>query len=143
MKKRNKEPYIDIINLKEEQKEYANLCNSKSKKFKTYTAWESHIKAILLEFNSPSELYNFKRYCINQDRVLSNAPNLFGSYIIFAISILLNNINPFLPIIGIIAFILYLVYYIIKQHKSIIQESCFFKDIVEIIEKIEEEKTES
>ena len=107
MKKRKKEPYIDIIDLKIEQKEYADLCNGKSKKFQTYTSWESHIKSLLLKFDSPSELYNFKRYCINQDRVFSNVPNLFGSYVILSITILFDNINPYVPLLGIAALIIY------------------------------------
>lgn len=143
MKKRKKEPYIDIIDLKTEQKEYADLCNGKSKKFQTYTSWESHIKSLLLKFDSPSELYNFKRYCINQDRVFSNVPNLFGSYVILSITILFDNINPYVPLLGIAALIIYFSAYTIKQQKSIIKESCFFKDIVEIIEKIEKERADT
>ena len=143
MKKRKKEPYIDIIDLKTEQKEYADLCNGKSKKFQTYTSWESHIKSLLLKFDSPSDLYNFKRYCINQDRVFSNVPNLFGSYVILSITILFDNINPYVPLLGIAALIIYFSAYTIKQQKSIIKESCFFKDIVEIIEKIEKERADT
>ena len=143
MKKRKREPYIDIIDLKTEQKEYADLCNGKSKKFQTYTSWESHIKSLLLKFDSPSDLYNFKRYCINQDRVFSNVPNLFGSYVILSITILFNNINPYVPLLGIAALIIYFSAYTIKQQKSIIKESCFFKDIVEIIEKIEKERADT
>lgn len=143
MKKRKKEPYIDIIDLKTEQKEYADLCNGKSKKFQTYTSWESHIKSLLLKFDSPSDLYNFKRYCINQDRVFSNVPNLFGSYVILSITILFDNINPYVPLLGIAALIFYFSAYTIKQQKSIIKESCFFKDIVEIIEKIEKERADT
>lgn len=143
MKKRKKEPYIDIIDLKTEQKEYAALCNGKSKKFQTYTSWEIHIKSLLLKFDSPSELYNFKRYCINQDRVFSNVPNLFGSYVILSITILFDNINPYVPLLGIAALIIYFSAYTIKQQKSIIKESCFFKDIVEIIEKIEKERADT
>ena len=143
MKKQKKEPYIDIIDLKTEQKEYADLCNGKSKKFQTYTSWESHIKSLLLKFDSPADLYNFKRYCINQDRVFSNVPNLFVSYVILAITILLDNINPYVPILGIAALIIYFSAYTIKQQKSIIKESCFFKDIVEIIEEIEKERADT
>ena len=143
MKKRKKEPYIDIIDLKTEQKEYAALCNGKSKKFQTYTSWESHIKSLLLKFGSPADLYNFKRYCINKDRVSSNVPNLFGSYVILSITILFDNINPYVPLLGIAALIIYFSAYTIKQQKSIIKESCFFKDIVEIIEKIEKERADT
>ena len=143
MKKRKKEPYIDIIDLKTEQKEYADLCNGKSKKFQTYTSWESHIKSLLLKFDSPSDLYNFKRYCINKDRVSSNAPDLFGSCVVLMFTIILDNIDPYLPLFVVIPFGLYFVYHMIKQQQTIIKESCFFKDIVEIIDEIEKEKADT
>ena len=142
MKKRKKEPYIDIIDLKTEQKEYAALCNHKSKKFQTYTSWESHIKNLLTKFESPSDLYNFKRYCINKDRVSSNAPDLFGSCVVLMFTIILDNIDPYLPLFIVIPFGLYFIYHMIKQQQTIIKESCFFKDIVEIIDEIEKERSD-
>jgi hypothetical protein len=35
---RKKQLYIEIIDIKEEQKEYLKLCNGKSVLYKTYTA---------------------------------------------------------------------------------------------------------
>ena len=139
--RRKKQPYIEFINLKVEQKEYVNLCNGKSALYKTYTAWETHIVEILKQFPTSSDLYNFKRYCINQDRISSKTPELFGSYIALVFTVILDRINPYLSILGIAGCILYFAWYGIKQHKNVIRESCFFKDILEIIDKIEEEKT--
>ena len=138
--RRKKQPYIEFINLKTEQKEYAKLCDGKSSLYKTYTAWETHIVEILKQFPTSGDLYNFKRYCINQDRIFSRTPELFGSYIVLAFTVILDKINPYLSILGIAGCILYFAWYGIKQHKNIIRESCFFKDVVEIVDKIEQEE---
>jgi hypothetical protein len=95
----------------------------------------------LQQFPTSSDLYNFKRYCINQDRISSKTPELFGSYIALVFTVILDKINPYLSILGIAGCILYFAWYGIKQHKNAIRESCFFKDILEIIDKREEEKT--
>ena len=59
-------PYHEIINIKEECKEYARLCNGKSNKFKLYTEWEDHIKGLLSDFRSPKDLYNFNATVLMQ-----------------------------------------------------------------------------
>lgn len=143
MRKRKKQPYIEIIDLKAEQKEYVNLCNNNSKKYHTYTVWEAHIKNLLKKFNSPTDLYNFKRYCVNQDRVFSDAPNLFGSYVVLLLTLILDKFAPYLTVAGFVILLLYSFWHGISQHKTVIKGSCFFKDIIEIIEKIEKEQAQS
>lgn len=143
MRKRKKQPYIEIIDLKAEQKEYVNLCNNNSKKYHTYTVWEAHIKNLLKKFNSPTDLYNFKRYCVNQDRVFSDTPNLFGSYVVLLLTLILDKFAPYLTVAGFVILLLYSFWYGISQHKTVIKGSCFFKDIIEIIEKIEKEQAQS
>ena len=143
MRKRKKQPYIEIIDLKAEQKEYVNLCNNNSKKYHTYTVWEAHIKNLLKKFISPTDLYNFKRYCVNQDRVFSDTPNLFGSYVVLLLTLILDKFAPYLTIAGFVILLLYSFWHGISQHKTVIKGSCFFKDIIEIIEKIEKEQAQS
>ena len=53
-----KAPYKEIIDMKAEQKEYALLCEGKSKKFKVYSEWEDHIKDLLAKFHTLKDLYN-------------------------------------------------------------------------------------
>ncbi len=143
MRKRKKQPYIEIIDLKAEQKEYVNLCNNNSKKYHTYTVWEAHIKNLLKKFNSPTDLYNFKRYCVNQDRVFSDTPNLFGSYVVLLLTLILDKFAPYLTVAGFVILLLYSFWHGISQQKNVIKGSCFFKDIIEIIEKIEKEQAQS
>ena len=137
MKKRNKQPYKEIIDLKAEQKEYVKLCNDESELYRTYSSWESHINDLLDKFNSQADLYNFKRFCINQDRVFSNAPVLFDTYVILIITLILDAFFPLITILGAVALLLYAIKLGISRHNTVIKESCFFKDIIEIIEKRE------
>lgn len=130
---------MNLIDLVAEKKEYVKLCNRKSDRFHTYKDWENHIYDLLIKFESPTDLYNFKRYCTNQDRVFSNAPALYGTYVIFAITLLIEKVVPNLTVWGLIILILFSLWYGMIQHKTIIKGSCFFKDIIEIIEKIEKE----
>lgn len=136
-------PYQEIINTHEEQKEYGRLCRRKSKKYIVYTDWEAHIRECLLSFNNSKDLYNFKRYCINIDRSAQKAPEMYMSYILLLIPLYIDAFFKELPSFMINIVALGIMLYAIIQNKRIIRESCFFKDIIEIIEKIEKERVET
>lgn len=138
-----KQPYQEIINLREEQKEYGRLCRRKSKKYKYYTDWETHIRGRLLSFKEAQDLYNFKRYCINMDRSAQKAPEMYMSYILLLIPLYINAYFAELPSLILIIAALGIMLYAIAHNKRIIQESCLFHDIIEIIEKIEIEQPEA
>ena len=132
-----KPPYHEIIDLKEERKEYARLCSGKSKKFKLYTEWEAHIKEMLADFRTPQDLYNFKRYCINADRSQEKAPEMFIAYIGLLIPLYLDTFWDGMPVILAPIFLVAILAYAIIQNKKLARESCFFKDIVDIIDVME------
>lgn len=132
-------PYQEVINLKEERKEYARLCSGKSKKFKLYTEWEAHIKELLADFCTPQDLYNFKRYCINTDRSQEKAPEMFIAYIGLLIPLYLDAIWEGMPALITLFFLVGILTYAIIQNKKLAKESCFFKDLIDIIEMIEKD----
>ena len=134
-----KPPYHEIINLKEERKEYARLCNGKSKKFKLYTEWEDHIKALLADFRTPQDLYNFKRYCINAARAQEKAPEMYVAYICLLIPLYLDTFWDGMPVILAPIFLVAILAYAIIQNKKLARESCFFKDIIDVIESLEKD----
>ena len=134
-----KPPYHEIINLIEERKEYARLCSGKSKKFKLYTEWEAHIKELLADFRTPQDLYNFKRYCINAARSQEKAPEMFIAYIGLLIPLYLDTFWDGMPVILAPIFLVAILAYAIIQNKKLAKESCFFKDIIDIIEMIEKD----
>ena len=134
-----KPPYHEIINIKEERKEYARLCNGKSKKFKLYTEWEDYIKALLADFRTPQDLYNFKRYCINAARAQEKAPEMFLAYIGLMIPLYLDAIWEGMPAFITLFFLVGILAYAIIQNKKLAKESCFFKDLIDIIEMIEKD----
>lgn len=132
-------PYLEIINLKEERNEYARLCNGKSKKFKLYTEWEDHIKELLTDFHTPQDLYNFKRYCINADRSQEKAPEMFIAYIGLLIPLYLDTFWDGMPVILAPIFLVAILAYAIIQNKKLARESCFFRDMIDIIDEIEKD----
>ena len=132
-------PYQEVINLKEERKEYARLCSGKSKKFKLYTEWEAHIKELLADFCTPQDLYNFKRYCINTDRSQEKAPEMFIAYIGLLIPLYLDAIWEGMPALITLFFLVGILTYAIIQNKKLAKESCFFRDMIDIIDEIEKD----
>ncbi len=130
-------PYHEIINIKEERKEYDRLCSGRSKKFRFYSEWEDHIKSLLSDFGSPKDLYNFKRYCINFDRTQAKTPEMYYAYIGMLLPIYIDKIWKDMPTYFTIVCFVLIVGYTIIQNKKLARESCFFKDVVEIIEELE------
>lgn len=130
-------PYHEIINIKEERKEYARLCNGKSKRFTLYTEWEEHIKELLSRFSSSQDLYNFKHYCMNADRVQEKTPDMHLAYVGLLIPLYLDTFFDEMPAILTLVLAGILLIYVIIQNKKIAKESCFFKDIIDIIEDLE------
>lgn len=134
-----KPPYHEIINIKEERKEYARLCNGKSKKFTLYTEWENHIKELLSDFSTPQDLYNFKHYCMNANRAQEKAPDMHLAYIGLLIPLYLDTIWDQMPAMLTLTLVVILLVFVIMQNKKLAKESCFFKDIIDIIEKMDGE----
>ena len=118
-----KPPYHEIINIKEERKEYARLCNGKSKKFTLYTEWENHIKELLSDFSTPQDLYNFKHYCMNADRAQEKAPDMHLAYIGLLIPLYLETIWDQIPAILTMILVMILFAYVIIQNKKLAKES--------------------
>ena len=138
-----KAPYKEIIDMKAEQKEYALLCEGKSKKFKVYSEWEDHIKDLLAKFHTLKDLYNFKHYCVNASRAHEKTPDMYIVCISLFIPLYLDTFFMDLPTIIAPLVFLVLVAHIVIQNKKLTKESCFYKDIIEIAEKIECEQKET
>lgn len=147
MKKSKNQPYKEIIYLHEERKEYVRLCNGKSTKYKYFTDWEAHIRERLLLIKDTRELYNFKRYCMNVDRGAQIAPKFFMSFISLLIPLYINvyldalpgELSIFIMSIALACVIVPVIKFIFKLN----QECCLAHDILEIIEKMENEQSET
>lgn len=137
-----KQPYSEIIDLTIERKEYSLLCRGKSEKYRYYTDWEDHITECVKKLPSKKDLDNFKHFCINAQRSISKAPELYVSYTLLLITVFidewLKNVPSyfwFLPFVGILC-------YAIVQNKILLKESYFFEDVIKIIEKTEVTRAE-
>lgn len=143
MKRRKNQPYKEIIYLREEGKEYSRLCSGKSTKYKYFTDWEAHIREHLLLIKDPRDFYNFKRYCMNVDRRARMAPEMLMSFLLLLIPLYIDAFfEGFPPFVKIIAALL-LMALTITQNLKLRQECFLSRDILEIIEKIEKEQSET
>ena len=77
------------------------------------------------------------------DRSAQKAPEIYMSYILLLIPLYINAYFAELPSLILIIAALGIMLYAIAHNKRIIQESCLFHDIIEIIEKIEIEQPEA
>ena len=134
--------YYEIMDLRKEQKQYIKLCNGRSKKFKYYSDWEDYIVSCLAKFGSPKDLYNFKHFCMNAERTNKQIPDLFVNYLIIAISICINLNLPHGWIAWVFALPLWTFFLILGSDKYR-KENLFYRDLVSIIEKVEENNRET
>ena len=125
----------------EEHKEYSLLCQGKSEKYRFYTDWEDHVKSQLETFQTPKDLYNFKRYCKNCERAASQIPTVYWAYVALMIPMVLDFVLIDIPNLFKVSWSVGILIYVIIENRKVVRESFFFTDIIEIIEAIEEEKS--
>ena len=111
-------PYHEIIDIKEERKEYVRLCNRKSKRFTLYIEWEEHIKELLSRFSCPQDLYDFKHYCMNADRVQEKTPDMHLAYVGLLVPLYLDTVFDEMPAILTLSLVGILLIYVIIQKNS-------------------------
>ena len=146
--------YSEVIDLDLEKKIYAsmytqkklysrNASNINENDFIYYTDWKNHIIEQLEKFQTPTDLENFKHYCIKFSRA-ENWTNLAVAelavpYIIAMLGIMVSSYNIFFSIVLlIISFLFQLIYHAIWHRKNY-----FYDDIIEVIEQYQEQADSS
>ena len=127
------------FDLTEEHKEYSLLCQGKSEKYRFYTDWEDHVKLRLKSFQTPKDLYNFKRYCKNCERTASQIPTVYWAYVALMIPMIIDFVLIGIPDLLKVSWSVGVLIYIISESRKVVRESFFYTDIIEIIEEIEKE----
>lgn len=155
-------PYREIINLNDEAREYALLCRRKSTTYKHYSDWEEHITEHLKKFPTKKDLYNFKHFCINKERTTSQSPQWYGAGVGCAVSVIsasfledLKDLELFSQLQGVMRDIVWYIVEIllciivgllfknfIDEMESLCNRNYFYKDIIELIEKVEGKSNE-
>lgn len=132
-------PYYEIIDLNSELKEYRRLCRCKSKKYRYYSDWKKQMIEYFSAFSSQESLGNFKHYCINIERTTKGVPNLYLNFMILFATVFIDkfvlNINEFLWLTIVLITFIFVLLFDNRYNK----ETCFYKDIVNIIEEIEKQ----
>ena len=144
MIKRRKRKYFfdDVFHLEEEQREYQLFCKGQSKKYQVYSEWEAHISEVLMRLDSKEKLYNFKRFCISNNRVQARASDMYVNAVGVLLSAFAGSVITTQPLVGILTLVAVIAFLgvLIVQNKRIIKESYFFEDVLKVIEKIEKSK---
>lgn len=134
-----KQPYLEIIDLKKELKEYKLLCKGKSKKFKYYSDWKHKMIEKFSVIESIEELENIKRYFMNKERLIPVSSNVYLQITISIVTVFLSSCN-----VDYKEFFIFLCYMIITfiiattMFKNSPQ-NIFYRDLIEILEEIKKE----
>lgn len=137
------EPYLEIIDISAELKEYRKLCRGKSKKFIYYLDWKKYISEKISRLDTPDKKENFKHYLINHNRVNKNTNSYFITLMIFCMNLYINKIDAKFNFFSLTISIIIILFQMIYQSDVYEKEYCFYCDLIEILEEIEKKETES
>lgn len=132
-----KSPYGDVIDFKEEQKEYSRLGRGTSQKYANHSEWEAHIRECVCSIKKPGDLYNFKKHCQKKGRVIRQTTSSFVSYIVLFITFLLDKVFKDIPEWALMIWLTAVILFVVKKEIDVIRESYFYTDIIEVVEKMQ------
>ena len=136
-----KKDFLELIDLKSEYKEYTRFDLGKSKKFRSYMEWDTHMKAILATIESSTDMYNLKRYCMDVIRSNDDIGQIFWGYIGLSFPLLLafttENDRFGLKGLFLMVALMGLLFHIIRTTTTVSRKKHFYQDILTIIEQIE------
>ena len=142
MSKKN-QPYSEIIDLQKELNEYRKLCRGKSKKYTYYLDWKQYMVEQLQKLKEPDKkdkIINFKHFLINYNRENKNLNQVFIAIMIFVVSILLNKTNIEMNFFSLMLIVFIIMVCMLLARDNNNKEYCFYCDLIEIIEEIENEE---
>ena len=140
---KKKQPFIEIIDLEKEYKDYKMLCKNDSKKYTYYDDWK---KYMIGRFKTlPKEHFNnFKHFLMFYSFVEGQSGNVFLSTVLVAVSLVINTAFSNVAVLNTIATIILVLlaaFWVIKSYFDLVRNERFIKDVLEIF--LEYEKTES
>lgn len=142
---KKKQPFIEIIDLNEEYKDYKDLCNNNSKKYTYYDDWK---KYMIGKFKTlPKEHFNnFKHFLMFHSFVGEQSGNVFLSTVLVAVTIIVSTKYSDIAILNTIATIIAVLLaaiMIITSYFDLMRNDRFVKDVLEIFEEYAEAESKS
>lgn len=142
---KKKQPFIEIIDLKEEYKDYKELCNNNSQKYTYYDDWK---KYMIGKFKMlPKEHFNnFKHFLMLHSFVGEQSGNVFLSTVLVAVTIIISTTYSDIAILNTIATILTVflaAILVITSYFDLKRNDRFVKDVLEIFEEYVEAESKS
>lgn len=142
----HQEDFIKFIDLKTERKEYIRFILGKSKKHHSFAEWDTHIKSLLATIESSTDMYNFKRYCMDRARSKEDSTQISWGYLglSFPLILMFSTESDRIGIKGIILmlFLMIVLFYITSIEKKNTQEKHFYEDVLNIIVQLEDDATQ-
>lgn len=133
------QPYSEIINLEKELKEYKKLCKGKSKEFRYFSEWESHIKRLMSTIDDEEKLKNLKHYLINLERSAKSIPSHYFEIMLLVLTLILDRIG--ISYWGLLLVLLVFVFYTLSQNDEYTKNYNFYCDVISIISELENSVT--
>ena len=132
--------FIKLINLKAEYTEYIRFLSGKSQKYYAFADWETHIKSLLGDIDTSTDLYNLKRYCEHMVRSNNDTSQIFWGYIglSFPLTLAFSTEEELTGFKGIATMILLmaLLMYITIISKRNARKKHFYEDMLKVIDQL-------
>lgn len=135
-KRRNRQPYSEIIDLSSEWKEYRKLCKGTSEKYVYYLDWKKHITEEISKLDDLGKMENFKHYLINNNRVNKSIYIQFVPLMIFCFTIIFGETFQEADSFSMLAGIGITLLFILWKNDYYNKEYCFYCDVLEILEEV-------
>lgn len=142
---KKKQPFIEIIDLKDEYKDYKKLCNNNSKKYTYYDDWKKYMIG-KFKMLPKKQFNNFKHFLMFHSFVGEQAGNVFLSTVLVAVTIIISTTYSDIAILNTIVTIMAVLLaaiLVITSYFDLMRNDRFVKDVLEIFEEYAEAEAES
>lgn len=133
---KRKQPFIEIIDLEEEYKDYKKLCKNNSKKYTYYNDWKKHLISRFKMLQN-EHMSNFKHFLKFYSFLEGQSGNIFLSIVLVAVPITINTVFSNVDVLNTIATVIAVLvaaYLVISSYFDLVRRDRFVKDVMEVFE---------
>lgn len=140
-----RQPFIEIIDLEEEYKDYKKLCKNNSKKYTYYDDWKKHLIS-RFKMLPKEHMSNFEHFLKFYSFMEGQSGNIFLSIVLVAVTIIINTVFSdiaFLNTIATVIAVLVAAFLVIGSYFDLVRRDRFVKDVLEVFEEYEKAEDKS
>ncbi|MGN0607188.1 MAG: hypothetical protein ACI4JM_11760 [Oscillospiraceae bacterium] len=143
---RKNQPFVEVLNLEKEYKEYIKLCKSSSKKYKYYDDWKNYLIS-RFKILPKAHINNFKHFLMFYSFLEHHSSKIFLSVVLAAVPLVISTIysnNPIFNTIATVISVLVAAVLVMVSYLDFARRDKFVNDVLGVFEefekKIEDEK---